>query len=107
MIVRKLSLLPFDLAAQTVYLLAEHDIERLLAVNQAHDRVPIIHVVNPNRLSWSQLLDDLAASGLQFERVSVADWMSRLKGLEAIGRLDAVTARLLRLWHKVRKGSPL
>jgi dTDP-4-dehydrorhamnose reductase len=38
----------------------------------------IFHIVNPNRVTWSDFLQSLRDNGLVFEEVSAEDWVSSL-----------------------------
>ncbi|EKM50503.1 uncharacterized protein PHACADRAFT_213424 [Phanerochaete carnosa HHB-10118-sp] len=96
----KLSLLPFDIAARAIMLIANFSITSLPREFSANGDLPIAHVLNPNKLLWNDLLSCLSSSGLSFQKVAPTEWMSRLRALQAEDRLDPATARLLDLWQE-------
>ncbi|TFK51963.1 acetyl-CoA synthetase-like protein [Heliocybe sulcata] len=61
--------------------------------------IPVYHVLNSNmETSWADILQHLAASGLNFATVSPQQWLSQLEDA-LLKEDDARTRAMLELWH--------
>lgn len=96
----ELSLLPFDIAARAIALIADFPFTSQQHEDALDDELPIVHVLNPRQLPWRDLLSELASAGLPFDQVPPGAWMSRLRDLQSGDKLPPATARLLDLWQK-------
>ena len=63
--------LPVDICAETI---------RMILIEHPSTGYSLHNLVNPAAISWSQFLDALTiASGVDFERVSINEWVARLQ----------------------------
>ncbi|GAA5892683.1 hypothetical protein JCM6882_000555 [Rhodosporidiobolus microsporus] len=92
------SWLPVDYAASTIY-------DLVLSPRPAARTSQCWHVLQPNLVPFSDVLDALAAAGMQFERVPPAEWVEKL----AKGPQDPVvnpTIKLLEFYKSKYSAAP-
>lgn len=65
--------LPVDYASTAI-------LELMLSTykTKAPGEQPVYHIVNPNRVPWTHLLNSMKACGLQFETVAPSAWVDAL-----------------------------
>ena len=86
--------MPFDIAAAVFVDVITNDV----VSRDSTSDTPVLHIINPVKIEWVQLLDLLESSGVLFERTTALQWIDLL---QACTFKDPATEGLVSLWRNM------